>query len=304
MHKLAESEVCLLLDTYMYLNYDEAEDGQKLKDILSNMANLPEYEAGGIHRGEFEILEKAIIKNPELGELQIDAQSSGLGYDSGTNACIFREQSTETVYVVYRGTGDGEWLDNGLGMTETSTLQQQRALSYFEEVLDAGKVAEGQRIIVTGHSKGGNKAQYVTMESTSGDLIDRCYSIDGQGFSKAAVGRWRARYSHGKYEARTSKLYGINGENDYINVLGLSIIPLNNIRYLHTPVEKGNIAGYHDIKYLFATEKEDGQVVFNGQSNYLVSSQKEWGIFGRRLSDQIMALPMEERADVRRQSCS
>lgn len=34
-------------------------------------------------------------------------------------------------------------------------------------------------ITVTGHSKGGNKAQYVTVLS---DKVDRCISMDGQGF--------------------------------------------------------------------------------------------------------------------------
>ena len=39
----------------------------------------------------------------------------------------------------------------------------------------------GNNITVTGHFKGGNKAQYVTIVT---DRIGRCVSFDGQGFSK------------------------------------------------------------------------------------------------------------------------
>ena len=67
--------------------------------------------------------------------------------------------------MAYRGTGDGEWPDNGIGMTCASSAQQDSALSYFEEVVEAMEINGGQRLVVTGHSKGGNKAQFVTMES-------------------------------------------------------------------------------------------------------------------------------------------
>lgn len=294
--KLSESEISLLLDTYMYLDYYEAKDGQKLKNILEDISGIPDYEPEGPHRGEYEILKKAVETNPALGELQINAQSTNMGFDSGTSACIFEEKGSDTVYVVYRGTGDGEWMDNGLGMTNASTVQQQRALSYFEQAMDGGGFTEKHRIIVTGHSKGGNKAQYVTMETTYSELIDKCYSIDGQGFSAEAVQKWKERHGDVEYDERCKKLYGIHGENDFINVLGYSIIPEGHIRYLHTPVAKNDIAGYHDIKNMFATVNRQGELEFYGQNNYVTGGQKEWGLFARRLSEEIMSLAPEERA--------
>ena len=89
--------------------------------------------------------------------------------------------------MVYRGTADGEWFDNGLGMTSESTLQQERALAYFEEVVEREQISPGDRLIVSGHSKGGNKAQFVTMNTKYDGLLDACYSIDGQGFSEEAM---------------------------------------------------------------------------------------------------------------------
>ncbi len=295
-NRLSESEISLLLDTFMYLNYHDAKDGQELQDILKDLSGLPDYGPGGDFHGEYEILSKAVEGNSSLGELQISAQSANMGFDSGTQACIFQETGTDTVYVVFRGTGDGEWMDNGLGMTEASTIQQQRALSYFEQVVDRGGFTESHRIIVTGHSKGGNKAQYVTMETTYNELIDRCYSVDGQGFSEAAVLKWKKRYDNSEYEERRNKLYGIYGENDFINVLGHSLVPEDHIRYLHTPVKKHDIAGYHDIKNMFATVNRQGELVFQGQSNYVTGGQKEWGLFAQRLSDEIMSLAPEDRA--------
>ena len=44
-------------------------------------------------------------------------------------------------------------------------------------------------ITVAGHSKGGNKAQYVTVLS---DKVDRCISMDGQGFSQEFIDKYYA----------------------------------------------------------------------------------------------------------------
>ena len=46
-------------------------------------------------------------------------------------------------------------------------------------------------VAVTGYSKGGNKAQYVTVVSANADLIDSCVALDGQGFSPEAVSFWK-----------------------------------------------------------------------------------------------------------------
>lgn len=295
-NRLSESETSLLLDTYMYLNYYDADEGQTLSEIMQDLAGLSDYGTEGIHGKEYEILQKAIEANPELGELQIGAQSHQLGFDSGTQACVFQEKETGHVYLVYRGTGDGEWMDNGAGLSLAATPQQKQALSYFEKAMEYGNFTESNRLIVTGHSKGGNKAQYVTMESKYGYLIDKCISVDGQGFSEEAISQWQGKYKHKEYEARINKLYGINGENDFIHVLGHSLIPKDHIRYLYTPTVPGNVAGYHDIKYLFATREETGELTFCGQSNYLTAGMKEWGRLGCRISEEIMRLSSEERA--------
>ncbi len=289
----------MILDTFMYLDYKEALDGASLKEIIKSLEGHPDYGGGGAHAGEYTVLKEA-VKNDEIGKLSVCCQSINMGYDKGTAACTFKSPDESSVYVVYRGTGDGEWPDNGIGMTQAVTVQQSHALAYFEEVMETINISKDQRLIVTGHSKGGNKAQFVTMETKYNDFVDVCYSVDGQGFSEEAVTEWKKKYGEEEYRERREKLQGIYGENDYVSALGISIIPKENIRYIETPVEKSNFVGYHDIKYMFATLCFDGSrgcyvTAFGGRKNKDVGGRGELGEYAAALSEGMMKLPSDKR---------
>lgn len=297
--RLSEAEISMVLDTFMYLDYKEAREGTSLSTILKDLQTHPDYGGGGVHYEEYTVLRQA-AEREEVGNLIITCQSVNMGYDSGTSACTFMTPDGECVFVVYRGTGDGEWPDNGIGMTSAATIQQKRALSYFEQVVETLEIKDDQRLIVTGHSKGGNKAQFVTMETKYIRLLDACYSVDGQGFSEQAIEGWKDRYGASGYRGRTAKLYGIHGENDYVSVLGNPIIPKGQIRYVATPVEKSNFAGYHDIKYMFASlvyDEKTGnyRTVFNGRKNNDTAKQGELGEYAALLSGCVMELPPQKR---------
>ncbi len=296
---MTEEEVSMILNTFMYLDYKEAGDGMQMQEILADLSQMPDCQEGGIHYEEYQILFKA-AENPQIGNLVIDNQSHLMGYDSGTAACTFSEEGGST-YVVYRGTGDGEWLDNGLGMTESSTLQQERALDYFEAVVKKEQFVPEDRLIITGHSKGGNKAQFVTMSTEYEELLDACYNIDGQGFSENAIAGWQALWGAEGYEERILKITGIYGENDYVNVLGHSIVKREQTYYISTPIEKGNFAGYHDIKYLFAGMEMDSRTgeriyVFRGHKNPYAAVRGELGEWAATLSEAMMQLAPAQRA--------
>lgn len=299
MEQISEAEISMVLDTFMYLDYHQAAEGTSIRGILEELEKYPDYQEGGCHFGEYTIIKQA-AENDAVGELVIGCQSVNMGYDQGTAACTFSAPDNSTVYVVYRGTGDGEWPDNGIGMTKAVTTQQERALEYFEEVVETMGAGEKQRLVITGHSKGGNKAQFVTMETQYSDRIDACYSVDGQGFSHQAIKRWQNKYGKSGFEKRTQKIQGIHGENDYVNVLGNCIIPQENIRYVRTAVEKSNYAGYHDIKYMFAEWKADlgtgtDTIVFRGRKNPYTSGRGTLGNYAAVLSAWVMALPGETR---------
>lgn len=297
---MTDEEISMVLSTFMYLNYREADDGMTVNEILSELSVSPDYLEGGLFCGEYTILSEA-AKNPEIGELVIGNQSHLMGYDAGTAACTFSTRDGKGVYVVYRGTGDGEWPDNGIGMTEKSTLQQERALQYFEEVMEREHITENQKLVVTGHSKGGNKAQYVTMSTKYHNVLDACYNFDGQGFSEKAIDEWKSTYSQEEYLQRIYKITGIYGENDYVNVLGHSIVPESQVRYIKTPVSLTNFAGYHDIKYMFASQETDsvtGEIttIFHGNKNAYVTKRGVLGDYAALLSERLMQMEENERS--------
>lgn len=110
---------------------------------------------------------------------------------------------------MFRGTsGDIEWHDNGQRGYLSDTDQQKAALKYIESL-------PYNNITVTGHSKGGNKAQYVTILS---DKVVRCLSLDGSGFSKEFIEKYKDRINE-----RADKITSISAEYDCVNILFNSI---------------------------------------------------------------------------------
>ena len=87
----------------------------------------------------------------------------------------------EDVTVIFRGTyGDAqEWEDNILNGSRSGSPEMNKSVHYVEKLKEYyGDAAD--HLTVSGHSKGGNRAQYVTILT---DQVDRCLSFDGQGFS-------------------------------------------------------------------------------------------------------------------------
>ena len=100
---------------------------------------------------------------------------------NGLRACCFVKENNgniEDVVAVFRGTSGGnEWKDDLMMANAVSSEIMDDAAIYIKNL----PKEYGNNITVTGHSKGGNKAQYVTIVT---DRIGRCVSFDGQGFSK------------------------------------------------------------------------------------------------------------------------
>lgn len=290
--ELTDAEISMILDTYMYTDFFEAKDGETVSSVIGRMPELIDVE--GRYKKEYSILSQA-AQNPQIGELKIKCQSQKMGYNSGTNAIAFVSEDNKSVYIAFRGTADGEWLDNGRGLTQTQTMQQKQALNYFEETVETLGIDEETHLVTTGHSKGGNKVQFITMESSRASLIDRTYSVDGQGHSKASVDRWKQKYTKEEYEERTDKLYAINGQNDFVSVLGTSIIPASHISYVLTPASKTDFAAFHDITRMFAQRQSDEngeeRLQFNGTKNRYVLNRGELSDYVSGLSDSLMALP-------------
>lgn len=247
----------------------------------------------------FKILKTAIEKNPEFGKVVLVNQSSTNSTnnwkDDLIQGCTFRDPDGN-YYVTYRGTGDGRWPDNADGMTALSTEMQEAAKDYFDAMAEKYFVeasAEGSLIFVTGHSKGGNEAQYVYMASEYEYLIDSCYSFDGQGFSGKARDHFMEKYGL-SYEDKLSHMYSVCGENDFVHDLGYVIIPDDNTYFVETSGE--SFVSYHALEYMIGND--DGtyeSIRWDVENGVIVhGEQGEVGQFAKRLSQEMMKLDDED----------
>lgn len=277
------------LNTLMYLSdYYDVNDGESVSAILRQAEEnlevvIKDYITNGHTEEEAQkkyaddrrkliVLQAAVSNDPELGRFVIANQSAkmnnpatGVPYEEGgLNACTFQDKkdSPTIVIVVFRGTGGGEWYDNGLGLSgETvGTDQQVQAAEYFDYIVELnGWDKTNPDIYATGHSKGGNKAQYVVMNSEYSYLIINGYSMDGQGMSQEAIDYMKKKYGIDEFNKRREKLYSISADNDYVNVLGTNnqdgrIVPDDHIFYLESVLS--GIAWHYPDCYI----NEDGTI--------------------------------------------
>jgi len=206
-------EDLILLDNLIYLEWDAKEDeelinivydilnNEKLDELMDNMGNC----TMKLPKSEWVNILDQIKSKPNLRELRI---KNVYNYNSGMRVASFVDGENNAT-VVFRGTTTTkEWDDNGKGAYEYDTLEQIDALNYINSL-------SFNDITVTGHSKGGNKAQYVTILSSK---IIKCISVNGQGFSNEFINKYKEKIYENK-----SKIICINSKYDYVNCLFNSI---------------------------------------------------------------------------------
>lgn len=286
-------DISAILNTYVYMDEQNSKYQNKtLSNILDNMPDDVK------KTSDYKAVYDAIKENPQLGEMKLVSQSMCDGTDKNGDlviACTFQDTNGD-IYVAYRGTGDGKWVDNGVGIANESSEMQRAANEYFDQVVeDLGLTTyDFGRLIVTGHSKGGNEAQYVTLNSEYGYLVDRCYSIDGQGFSKEAIDHFIDEHGKAYYEKQLQKMYSINGENDYVHDLGIVVIPEENTYFVETP-GANDIGGYHDIKEMLSGAELNWSRDENG--NIISADQGPIGQLAKAISGKMQQLNQEDLED-------
>lgn len=127
--------------------------------------------------------------------------------DNGTllAMCFTEPGKPDSAIVAFKGTsGVREWEDDFEGLNLSDTECQKEALEYFESLPYDG-------MTVIGHSKGGNKAMYVTIKT---DKVARCISYDGQGFSEEFMEKYWA-----EIELRGDKITNISLSTDFVHAL-------------------------------------------------------------------------------------
>ena len=216
----------------------------------------------------------AIMKDPQLRNLKvIDCTRKEPYYTGAVNACFVDEKNKQVLFA-FRGTNREEWMDNAEAFLKESSPMQEDALQYVERIIEEnGFVEEGYAIDVTGHSKGGNKAQYVTIKSP---YVRECHSFDGQGFSKEFMEANKTEIAE-----RAKKITSHAAHLDYVHCLGqqvagknewydtnrpaglfsLSRIKLANVAFAHSPGACFHFDKRGDVRMNAATD----QSKFSGQ---------------------------------------
>lgn len=170
------------------------------EDALAELEDSNEQFEGRISGKQWAAIIRQIQNDPELYSLDIAGKD-----DSVPAICFTDPNDPDSAVVAFKGTtGQKEWWDNGSGFGLSDTEKQKEALEYIENL-------PYNSITVTGHSKGGNKAQYVTVLS---DKVDRCISMDGQGFSQEFLDRYYA-----EIEKKGGSITNYYLDGDFVSIL-------------------------------------------------------------------------------------
>lgn len=169
-------------------NYSTCMNGYDWKNIIMALEKKPN------------ILD-AFIVEPHL--------DTAYGGGGGISAVFLNERDMEAV-VAFRGTASNEWVDDFVGANTVDSLQQINALEWYKSVYEKLHL-ENYTVTVIGHSKGGNKAKYITILN---DTPARCVSFDGQGFSDEFIAHYRKRILK-----RQDLIENHNIDFDYVNIL-------------------------------------------------------------------------------------
>lgn len=116
-------------------------------------------------------------------------------------------ENTKEAIVAFKGTtGGGEWKDNVEASILRDTPDQIAALEFIQRL-------EYTDITLTGHSKGGNKVNYITILC---DKVSRCVGFDPQGFSKLFLED--PEYSK-RIEERAHLITNYSLSTDFVHIL-------------------------------------------------------------------------------------
>lgn len=262
-------------------------------------------------------LELAVRRDPELAGLAL--MNRTITYDTeGMRARTFMNAARDRVYFIYAGTNRGQWLDNGVamnGMTQNNRYRsydsdgevieeylveeqasqgQAEALDYFHKMSARLNLDESVHVTVSGHSKGGNVAQFVALNEP---LVDRCFSIDGQGFSPEHMIELRNRFPD-DFGERVDKLIALQAQDDYVNVLGVNMILAKNRYYfsrMYTPHEMDEPRSFKFI--VEELLKQHSMLAMCDEKGLLSAESSQGGTpdLVKAHSKQLMNVPASER---------
>lgn len=258
----------LMLDNLIYTNY--VSDGMSVGEIITAIENDGfNISSCEMTSSEWKDLVSMVKDEPSLLNYKVTNYVND-GKTGMRAACFVNDENNPTdVNVVFRGTsGDYEWHDNGEGGYLSDTKQQQMAADYINGLPDK----YGNNMTVTGHSKGGNKAQYVTIVT---DRIAKCVSYDGQGFSEEFLQKYADEIAK-----KSQSIVSISASDDFVNCL---LYPIAGTRIYIDTENQDNFTHYHKPNILLdengnlrpQTKQSDLSKFINEYTTYMISNLEE-----------------------------
>lgn len=259
-----EASLCAVLSIVPYLDFDEAPSGRTTLGQIARQRRSCERDR--LTDGLFMRFCEAIELFPQLGYYVVSDVLPHTSFGKRQiSACVITGERDERCFVVYRGTNFGEWSDNAVALSgadtvnvypefdrrgnrrsarmvrECASLRQAHALNYLNRVLSEKRFRRFRRIIVAGHSKGGNKAQFAAIHSPA---VSACYSFDGQGFSPEALKEAEQALGSEELLARRRKIFSVSSYNDFVNVMGERAALPEQTFFVDSPYSS-DISDYH-----------------------------------------------------------
>lgn len=150
-------------------------------------------------------------KKPNILDAYIVEPHLDTAYGGGGGiSAVFINEKTKEAVVAFRGTASNEWVDDFVGANQVDSLQQINAMEWYKSVYEKLHL-EDYTVTIIGHSKGGNKAKYITILN---ETPARCVSFDGQGFSDEFIEHYKK-----KIIRRQGIIENHNIDFDYVNIL-------------------------------------------------------------------------------------
>lgn len=209
MTGLSEQDL-LLLNNFMYITGSADVNGSvgNIAEELLREGFSEDDLSGSITVEQAESILQELQSSENLKDLTIQSSIDNEGVRA---SCFVDSQGNATV--AFRGTGGSyeAWSDNVRGEFLADTQYQKQAADFVRNSCGAY-----DNITITGHSKGGNLAQYCTV--VCGDQIGRCVSYDGQGFNEDFLRKYASEIARNQ-----GKIKSVCAEADYVNILLTSI---------------------------------------------------------------------------------
>ena len=262
---LTDDEI-MLIEQLVYMKEGDgtpinSEDaGKSIGALLQGYTDtkLAEMDSSGTSDANYAAIIRYMKENGKIRRLVLDGTMT---HEDGTVLayCFAFPDNANDALVAFSGTTKKEWGDDFEGLTAIDTPRQLDAKRYIDSL-------PYKNITVTGHSKGGNKAMYVTVRC---DRVTRCISMDGQGFSLEFLEHYAPEISE---RAGIIKNYSV--KTDFVHVL-LFQLPGSQQIYCegYRTDRPGNAAAHHE-GYSFFNIK-DGMPVKSGNGGHTLIRTKD-----------------------------